>query len=1184
MVQLTCPDASRWEALLADSAALDEATELEAHLSSCSRCRTVLDDVAVGSSGWLRDAGRLATSADRDPALTRTLHRLHDSAVEDDHTVPPIPLDFLSPSEQPGILGTLGRYQVLAVLGRGAFGIVLKALDPDLLRPVAIKVLAPYLASSGTARQRFLREARAAAAVSHDHVVKIHNIEPAALPYLVMEYVTGVSLQARLDRDGPLPPRDIARIGMQAARGLEAAHAQGMVHRDIKPANILLENGVERVKLTDFGLARAADDARLTQSGVAAGTPLYMSPEQARGESLDHRSDLFSLGSVLYALATGFPPFRAGSTMGVLNRITNDAPRPIRETIPDFPADLENIIMQLLEKDRSKRFQMAADVSFRLTAFLAGPNREPPTETEGTEEPEKKSPWVVALCLLAAAAMVAIVLTFRTSKGTLVVEVDDPEIKVALDGEELTITGAGPQEVRLKPGAYHVTATKDGKPAKVSQEIVKIEKGGKQVVKVTVELSNLPAPDPYAGKRAETAAPDVDNLLNERLKSLFPDGPSERLELMRQAWREKKANVVAVRRANDGPVVQTHQSYPDLQNRMAAAAEAISDPDRLRAFLREAHDLAGLIREETDRAYTSVWQLKFAELQDRIRSPQFPDTPAGRAVALAPFPSDPDSATADLSEPDRGRARKYLSALNEFFQILPKAQTATVELARAKQELAAKLQEQRSGTASEKEVAAAQEKVNKVERDLKARYDALNVLVSDLGNAAVELGAKPASAGNKSAGSTTVLPDKRNEVPEERQRKLVNEFQTLVGRLVKTEAGRVLLTTGPGGDLDKMIGDLSADETIRAKRLLVLRDQFGVLAPKAQKELDRWENAGLAFADREAKYKAGLISQNEYDAAQLEVKQAERALKTVEDAMAGVIADVKKLADELHAPAADAPDTDPLEAPLKKVMAEFDALVLRLAKTEVGRLLATFPIDRTPAEAEFDDILGRNEKKVAQASRMLKLRGEIAAQERMARTSLNERNNRKESKQKAKKEDLIPNVDEEIRKNEHDVRVRTAAIRSLVDDFRKLADEMDPPPSPPDEAEAEFKKVMAEYDALCLRLVNTPIGRALALAEGDSIPEAQLKLLPEAGRETARRLLDLQTSVRKQRAEADKHRERLRPQPGRGPGLAGDASDLQGLKFRTQALRGLVDDMRKLADEIDPPDKKKVEPKKKADQ
>src|SRR5439155_13924679 len=134
----------------------------------------------------------------------------------------------------------------------------------------------------------------------------------------VMEYISGISLQERLDRQGPLELKEILRIGIQIAAGLAAAHAQGLIHRDIKPANILLENGVERVKLTDFGLARAADDASLTQSGVVAGTPHYMAPEQARGEAVDHRADLFSLGSVVYAMCTGRPPFRAGGAVAGL--------------------------------------------------------------------------------------------------------------------------------------------------------------------------------------------------------------------------------------------------------------------------------------------------------------------------------------------------------------------------------------------------------------------------------------------------------------------------------------------------------------------------------------------------------------------------------------------------------------------------------------------------------------------------------------------------------------------------------------------------------------------------------------------------------------------------------------------------------------------------------------------------
>ena len=178
-----------------------------------------------------------------------------------------------------------------------------------------------------------------------------------------MEYVPGRSLQDRLDRRGPLSLQEVLRIGMQTAAGLAAAHAQGLVHRDIKPANILLENGVERVRLTDFGLARAAADAGLTHSGMVAGTPHYMAPEQARGETVDHRADLFSLGSTLYAMCAGHPPFRAESPLAVLRRVCDDQPRPLRELNPEVPAWLEAIIARaLMAKDPARRFQTAIEV------------------------------------------------------------------------------------------------------------------------------------------------------------------------------------------------------------------------------------------------------------------------------------------------------------------------------------------------------------------------------------------------------------------------------------------------------------------------------------------------------------------------------------------------------------------------------------------------------------------------------------------------------------------------------------------------------------------------------------------------------------------------------------------------------------------------------------------------------
>jgi serine/threonine-protein kinase len=332
-------------------------TELEAHLHSCPQCQAALDQLA-GANPWL---GAVRHYLGNDPA-----------AGPETTSPAGAGLDFLAPSDWPDSLGRLGPYEVKGVLGRGGMGLVLKAVDPALTRTVAIKVLSTHLATCGAARQRFLREARAAAAVVHEHVAAVHAVDEAdSLPYLVMEYVPGRSLQERLDRGGPLSLPEVLRIGMQVAAGLAAAHAQGLVHRDVKPANILLENGVERARLTDFGLARAVADAALTQSGVVAGTPQYMAPEQARGEAVDHRADLFSLGSTLYAMCTGHPPFRAESAVAVLRRVSDEEPRPVRELNSEVPAWLAAIITRLHAKDPTQRFQTAAEVAELLAQCLA---------------------------------------------------------------------------------------------------------------------------------------------------------------------------------------------------------------------------------------------------------------------------------------------------------------------------------------------------------------------------------------------------------------------------------------------------------------------------------------------------------------------------------------------------------------------------------------------------------------------------------------------------------------------------------------------------------------------------------------------------------------------------------------------------------------------------------------------
>jgi serine/threonine protein kinase len=419
-------------------------------------------------------------------------------------------LTFLTPSGKPDSAGRLGHYEVQEVIGRGGMGVVLRAFDEELHRVVAIKVMAQPLATNATARKRFKREAQAVAAVTHDHIVTIHAVEEAnGLPYLVMQYVAGLSLQQRLDRDGPLELQEVLRIGMQTASGLAAAHAQGLVHRDIKPANILLENGVERVKLTDFGLARAAADANLTQSGMVAGTPQYMSPEQAEGRAVDPRTDLFSLGSVLYAMCTGRAPFRASGTLAVLKRVCEETPTPIRETNPGVPDWLVAIIDKLHAKDPGRRYQSAAEVAALLGRHLAqvqhpsvvGQASGVPPEPKAASRPSRRRRLAIAaavlVCLVAGLSLTeaagvtdlrAAVIRLFTPDGTLVVETDDPAVKVTVEGDgDLVITGAGPQEVRLRAGSYRLKGTKDGKPVKLDRDLVSIARGDRQIVRVRLE-------------------------------------------------------------------------------------------------------------------------------------------------------------------------------------------------------------------------------------------------------------------------------------------------------------------------------------------------------------------------------------------------------------------------------------------------------------------------------------------------------------------------------------------------------------------------------------------------------------------------------------------------------------------------------------------------------------------------
>lgn len=276
--------------------------------------------------------------------------------------------DFLSPPTVSGDLGALAHYRVIDELGKGGMGYVFRAEDSKLQRSVALKVMNQKVAATSNSRQRFLHEARAMAAVHHDNVATIFEVgESDGTPFMAMEMLKGETLEAVNKEKSRLGYEKIIDYAQQITRGLAAAHAKGIVHRDIKPANIWIEEGTERIKILDFGLALASTPVdHLSGRGAVIGTPGYLSPEQARSEPLDDRSDLYSLGVVLYELATGQLPLQSGSVSGQLIAILAHRPASVQELNPDIPKPLCDLIHRLLRKEPRMRPQSAAALAAEL--------------------------------------------------------------------------------------------------------------------------------------------------------------------------------------------------------------------------------------------------------------------------------------------------------------------------------------------------------------------------------------------------------------------------------------------------------------------------------------------------------------------------------------------------------------------------------------------------------------------------------------------------------------------------------------------------------------------------------------------------------------------------------------------------------------------------------------------------
>jgi tetratricopeptide (TPR) repeat protein/tRNA A-37 threonylcarbamoyl transferase component Bud32 len=375
-----CASPEALESLLAGALAAEAEEELRAHVTGCPHCQDALDRLTDHAElrQWAAAAAGVTPLPPDTPPLTGLLDGLrggpHPGAPGGGAGRPGETQEFVGPPGRVGELGTLGPYRLLAELGRGGMGIVLKAYDPALARTVAVKVLRPER-SDARARARFVREARAAAGLDHDHVVPVYAVESPAdgPPYLVMPYVPGPTLREHVRARRRLDPREAARVCAEVADGLAAAHAAGLVHRDIKPANVILDADHGRARIVDFGLARAGEaPGDTTRDGAIAGTPEYMSPEQIHEpDRIDARSDVYNLGATLYEALTGEVPFR-GAPHIVLQQVLYDDPVPPRRLRDDVPRDLETVCLKAMAKDPARRYQAAAELRDDLRRWLGG--------------------------------------------------------------------------------------------------------------------------------------------------------------------------------------------------------------------------------------------------------------------------------------------------------------------------------------------------------------------------------------------------------------------------------------------------------------------------------------------------------------------------------------------------------------------------------------------------------------------------------------------------------------------------------------------------------------------------------------------------------------------------------------------------------------------------------------------
>ncbi|MFO0969033.1 MAG: WD40 repeat domain-containing serine/threonine protein kinase [Gemmataceae bacterium] len=547
---MACPNSATLEQWFLGRLAAPEARAIQAHVQSCAACRQALEESQSDTHGGVAPAPHEATAA-FGPGQNR----------EPGSASRPGAHAFLAPPQGPDEIGRLERYRVLKVLGEGDMGIVFQAEDTTLKRHVALKVMKPQLAANPIHKERFLREAHATAKLRDDHIVTIYEVgEKNGVPFIAMEFLEGMPLDQWLAKGRNPSILQTLRLGRQLALGLAAAHDKGLIHRDIKPGNLWIEaSGGGRIKILDFGLVRhKEDDVNITRSGTIVGTPAYMSPEQARGLKLDQRSDLFSLGCVLYRLVTGQIPFPGQTTMAILTSLAVDRPKAVHEHNAEAPRGLADLIHKLLAKEPEARPATARSVAQALLALekeqtglqtqtiaAALPIAEPidTTVIEPAPRIRRKRRWLRWAGFAGLAFLVLVVLHALTNpKGTLDVQIADAAVRLTIHVEDALIEEkSSKREFELPAGKGKIEAFEpDG--ARLFEIGFTIVRNQRTPLNLNDELARRRVP-----RGAERPPPDADpggeRMPLERLKlaDCPPDavkaaGPAPPPELV-GAWR-----------------------------------------------------------------------------------------------------------------------------------------------------------------------------------------------------------------------------------------------------------------------------------------------------------------------------------------------------------------------------------------------------------------------------------------------------------------------------------------------------------------------------------------------------------------------------------------------------------------------------------------------------------------------